>query len=99
VLDTLTRAWSEQRRVKLWYSAPQSGEAMAREFATYFIEPTPDGDLYVVGFDTLSRQVRALNLRQIKRVKPLPHVYEIPPISELQYFLANSARLNVQIGT
>ncbi len=90
VLDTMTRAWSERRRVKLWYSAAQSGETGAREFATYFIEPTPSGGLFAVGYDTLAQQIRALNLRQIKRVKPLPIFYEIPPISEVLSYLSKA---------
>jgi predicted DNA-binding transcriptional regulator YafY len=90
ILDTLTRAWSERRRVKLWYSAAQIGESGAREFATYFIEPTPAGGLYAVGYDTLARRIRALNLRQIKRVKPLPILYEIPPIEQVLPYLSNA---------
>jgi predicted DNA-binding transcriptional regulator YafY len=90
VLDTLTRAWSERRRVKLWYSAPQSEQTGAREFATYFIEPTPSGGLYAVGYDTLAQRIHALNVRQIKRAKPLQITYEIPPATQILPFLANT---------
>jgi predicted DNA-binding transcriptional regulator YafY len=90
VLDTLTRAWSERRRVKLWYSIALNGQVGAREFATYFIEPTPAGGLYAVGYDTIAQRIRAFNLRQIKRVKPLPILYEIPPIGQVLPYLSSA---------
>ncbi|NWF70680.1 MAG: transcriptional regulator [Chloroflexi bacterium] len=91
VLETLTRAWGERRRVKLWHSSVNSGETSAREFAPYFIETTPSGTLYVVGFDMLSQRVRAFNLRQIKRVKPLLSLYERPAARELLRYLAEGS--------
>jgi predicted DNA-binding transcriptional regulator YafY len=90
VLDNLTRAWSERRRVKLWYSIALNGQTGAREFATYFIEPTPAGGLYAVGYDTIAQRIRAFNLRQIKRVKPLPILYEVPSIGQTLPFLSSA---------
>src|SRR5690606_9473837 len=48
ILEALVLAWSERRRVKLWYSNSRN-EAVEREFALYFIEPTSSGHLYAVG--------------------------------------------------
>ncbi|RMG83575.1 MAG: WYL domain-containing transcriptional regulator [Chloroflexi bacterium] len=80
VLETIVRAWDKQRKVRLWYrSSSDSREVPARDFATYFIEPTPKGELHVVGFDMASRRIRALPLRHIKRVKILREHYELPP--------------------
>ncbi len=78
VLETITRAWGEQRKVKIWYSSITGRETTARAFSTYFIEPTPSGKLYVVGFDGLSQHIRGFRLRQIKRAKILRDNYELP---------------------
>lgn len=77
ILETLTLAWTERRRVKLWHSTAE-GETVEREFALYFIEPTVSGGLYAVGFDIGARRVRAIALRRIKRVTLLKPTYEIP---------------------
>ncbi|MFN8373514.1 MAG: WYL domain-containing protein [Anaerolineae bacterium] len=94
VLDTLTRAWSERRKVKLWYSAALNGQPGEREFATYFLEPTPSGGLFAVGYDTQAQRIRALNLRQIKRAKPLTVSYEIPSITEILPYLSSAWGIN-----
>jgi predicted DNA-binding transcriptional regulator YafY len=78
VLETMIHAWSERRKVKLWYSSLNSREATAREFAIYFIEPTPSGSVYVIGYDSLSQRVRPFMLQRVKRAKLLRGMYEIP---------------------
>ncbi len=50
----------------------------AREMSIYFIEPKPDGAVYVVGFDSLSQRVRAFKLSRIQRVEVLPTTYQMP---------------------
>lgn len=77
-LETLTRAWAERRKVKLWYRGGDSISTRAREFAIYFIEPDSTGMLYAVGFDYLLQRVRAYKLQRIKRVQLLQNQYEIP---------------------
>lgn len=79
VLEAMIHAWGERRKVKLWYSSLNSHEATAREFATYFIESSPTGLIYVIGFDYLSQRIRSLLLQRIKRVKLLRVGYELPP--------------------
>jgi predicted DNA-binding transcriptional regulator YafY len=74
VLNALTNAWSERRKVKLWHS----GDAQAREFSTFFLESTPDGEIYAVGMDALSASIRAFNLRNVKRVKPMLSQFDLP---------------------
>ncbi len=72
ILDTITRAWADQRRIKLWYRTRSDEKFRARELSTYFIEPKPDGSVYIVGFDSLSQRVRAFKLSRIRHVKMLP---------------------------
>lgn len=78
VMDTIVQAWSEKRKVKIWHTSPSERKATERNFATYFIEPSPQGELYIVGFDERSRRVRAFPMAYIKRAKLLRMTYELP---------------------
>jgi proteasome accessory factor B len=78
VLDTITRAWAEQRFIKIWYQARDDSKLRIRELAVYFIEPKQDGSVYIVGSDSLSKRVRAFKLSRIQRVKLLPTTYQMP---------------------
>jgi proteasome accessory factor B len=78
VLDTITRAWAEQRCIKIWYQPRDDSKLRIRELAVYFIEPKQDGSVYIVGSDSLSKRVRAFKLGRIQRVKLLPTTYQMP---------------------
>jgi proteasome accessory factor B len=78
VLETLTRAWAEQRRIKLWYRLPDRISVSVREFAMYYIDTSPDGSLYAVGYDFQAQRMGAIRLQWIKRVQLLNSSYEIP---------------------
>lgn len=88
VLETITRAWGERRKVKLWYKASKNQEMVAREFSTYFIEPTASGSVYAVGLDDFSGRVRALKIERLKRVKLLQSNYDIPSRFDPRRYLA-----------
>ena len=79
VLESVTRAWADRRKVRIWYSAQSSGETKAREFAPYFIEPTPQGGLYAIGHDALSGEIRTLKFQRMQKVEVLDEAYSIPP--------------------
>ncbi len=78
LLDSLTRAWGEQRCIKIWYRSRDRLKVRAREMSIYFIEPKPSGAVYVVGFDSFASRVRAFRLSRIQRVEVLPTTYEMP---------------------
>jgi predicted DNA-binding transcriptional regulator YafY len=88
ILETLTQGWGERRKIKLWYKTAHHRETVAREFATYFIEPTAAGGVYAVGMDDVSGCIRALKLDRIKRVKLLQSTYQIPERFEPRHYLA-----------
>jgi predicted DNA-binding transcriptional regulator YafY len=90
VLETMTRAWAEHRKVKLWYRRPGHTSISVREFATYFIEPSSNGGLYAVGYDYLSQHVGAVRLQWVKRVQLLPMTYEIPAQLEQRRYMAGA---------
>ena len=78
VLESITQAWAERRKIRVWYSAQGSGEVRAREFSPYFVEPTPQGGLYVIGHDGLSGEIRTLKLQRIQKIQLLDDPFNIP---------------------
>ena len=68
ILETLTRAWSERRQVRLTYHNPTTGETTERTLDPYFIEPSPVGyACYVIGYDHLRRDIREFKVERIVR--------------------------------
>lgn len=89
ILETIIRAWVETRKLKLWGSVTANGEIEARDFATYFIEPTLSGGLYAIGHDYLTQSPRAIKLEWIRRARLLDDTYQIPAAFERAPFLAS----------
>jgi proteasome accessory factor B len=89
VLETITHAWVERRKVKLWCSETKHGDIEARDFATYFVEPNATGGLYVVGYDERRGGVRAYKLEWVKRVKLSDELYSLPPNFDRRRYLAS----------
>ena len=89
VLETITKAWGEQRVIELWCGSTKQGKVISREFATYFIEMTSDGDVYVIGYDVLAQRVRGLKLHRIVRAKLLRKTFDLPVEFNPQQYLAN----------
>src|SRR5258708_3506503 len=79
MLESVTRAWAEHRKIRIWYSAHSSGETKVREFAPYFVEPTPQGGLYAIGQDDLSGEIRTLKFQRMKKVQVLDEQFAVPP--------------------
>ena len=76
VLETLTRAWSERRQVRMVYHNPQTGETTGRTIDPYFIEPSPVGYAsYVIGYDHLRRDIREFKVERIERATLLESVF------------------------
>ena len=90
VLETVTRAWAQQRKVKLWYRAPDNASITVREFAIYFLEPASNGNLYAVGYDYLTQRVGAIQLERVKRVQTVSSVYDVPPHLDRRRYLASA---------
>lgn len=78
VLETLTRAWAEKRKIRVWYPVRDDGAAVPHEFAIYFMEMTNWGGVYAIGFDYLAQRVRAFKVKHVKRVQLLQATYDLP---------------------
>ncbi len=76
ILEQLTRAWAEGRRVLLYY---RDEPDTARPFDIYFIEPSAVGyRTYVIGYDHHRQDERTFALERIVRVTSTLDTYEIP---------------------
>ncbi len=91
VLETLTRAWSERRQVRLTYHNPRTGETTERTVDPYFIEPSPIGyACYVIGYDHLRRDIREFKIERIQHAGILSSSYEIRASFDPYRYLAHS---------
>ncbi len=87
VLEAVTEAWADRRKVRIWYNTHGSSETKAREFSPYFVEPTPQGGLYAIGHDSLSGEIRTLKFQRMQKVQLLEDHFNVPQDFDAnQYF-------------
>lgn len=91
VMETLAVAWSERRRVRMWYRSATSEVASKREFEPYFVEPSAIGyACYAIGHDHLSGETRTFKVERIERAELTAERYEIPPGFDPYPYLSRS---------
>lgn len=91
VLEAITLSWSLQRKVRLWYRSPRSGQVRQRDFSPYFVEPSGAGyACYAVGFDDWSGEMRTFKLERLERAQMLDETYEIPEGFDPDQYLESS---------
>ena len=79
VLETLTRAWAEGRKVKVWHRHEATRRVYEYTFSPYFIEPYPIGQTaHVIGYREPPGKLRTFKIERIERVELLPERYTIP---------------------
>ena len=79
VLETLTRAWSQGQKVRLWHKHAPSGKVYDYEFAPYFIEPYAVGQTaHVIGWREPPGALRTFKLERIQRIELSDKPYAIP---------------------
>lgn len=81
VLETFIRGWGERRLVRVWESE------VTYDFATYCLEPMPDGCVTIIGQDERTQQTRTMKLRHVKRAKLLKTAYALPETFDVQTYL------------
>jgi proteasome accessory factor B len=78
VLETITRAWADRRRVRIRYRAA-NGDATEREICPYFLEVSrSEPASYVIGYDDLRGALRTFKLERIIAAEMLDQHYTIP---------------------
>ncbi|MGB9776390.1 MAG: helix-turn-helix transcriptional regulator [Anaerolineae bacterium] len=79
VLETLTLAWAERRKVRIWHQHEETGRVYEYVFSPYFIEPYPVGQTaHVIGLREPPGALRTFKIERIRRIQRLPQSYEIP---------------------
>jgi proteasome accessory factor B len=78
VLDTVTRAWADRRRVSIRYRAA-SGELTERVICPYFLEVSrSEPASYVIAYDDLRGALRTFKLERVAAAELLDSSYSIP---------------------
>jgi predicted DNA-binding transcriptional regulator YafY len=79
VLERLTLAWAEERKVRVWHRHGETGEVREFVLSPYFIEPYAMGHTaYVIGWREPPGALRTLKIERIERAEALPDRYSIP---------------------
>ncbi len=79
-LETLTQAWAENRKVKIWHRSDADEPVKQYVFSVYFIEPSAIGrSTYAIGHREPPGQLRTLKIERIQRCEILRETYAIPP--------------------
>jgi len=97
VLESLTRAWIDKRRVKIWYWTLGEQEPEERIIEPYFIQPAAQEHAnYVIGYCLHANEVRTFKLERIRTVEVLKESYKIPKDFDPNEFLGSA--LDITVG-
>ena len=78
-LETLTLAWAERRKVRVWHRYTENGQLYEYIFAPYFIEPYAVGQsTHAIGWRQPPGALRTFKIERIERVELLSETYTIP---------------------
>ena len=95
LLERLTEAWAERKRVRLWQRADDKQPAKARLFEPYFLEPSGVGyALYVIGYDHLRQDIRTFKVERLQRVEVTEDHFEVPKDFDPYHYLHNAWGIN-----
>jgi CRISPR-associated endonuclease/helicase Cas3 len=91
VLETLTRAWSERRKVRVWHQNEKTQQIHEYIFAPYFIEPYAIGQTtHVIGWRQPPGALRTFKLERIRHIERLIEPYQIAPGFDPRRLLADA---------
>ncbi len=79
VLEKITLAWAEKRKVQLWYRSADESNVKEYQFCPYFIEVSAVGQaIYSIGLIKPNDQMRTFKIDRIERIEILKDVYSVP---------------------
>ncbi|MCB8979869.1 MAG: CRISPR-associated helicase Cas3' [Ardenticatenaceae bacterium] len=91
VLEKLTRAWAEGRKVEVWHRHEPTGSVHKYKFAPYFVEPYAIGQTtHVIGWREPPGAMRTFKIERIERIELLAESYTIPADFNLRQFLTDA---------
>jgi CRISPR-associated endonuclease/helicase Cas3 len=91
VLEKLTLAWAEQRKVKVWHRSDKAGKVFEYLLCPYFIEPYAVGQTtHLIAHDEALGKKRTLKIERIEKVELTQDLYEIPADFDPRDLLADA---------
>jgi len=79
VLEKLTLAWAEKRKVQLWYRGAEGGVVKEYSFCPYFVEVSAVGQaIYAIGRIEPEKKMRTFKIERVERIELLKDTYSIP---------------------
>ncbi len=95
-LETLTRAWAEGRKVRVWHRKDRNTPVWDYVFSPYYIEPNAIGQsTYAIGFREPPRALRTFKIERIERVELLGEGIQ----SRMIFYQVNCFRMPGGSGT
>lgn len=92
VLEKLTLAWAEQRKVRIWHRTDKTGKVFEYTLCPYFIEPYAVGQtIHLISKDDVTNKMRTLKVERIERVEILKNEnYQTPDDFDPRNLLADA---------
>lgn len=91
VLEKLTLAWAELRKVKVWHRSDKAGKVFEYLLCPYFIEPYAVGQTtHLISHDEALSKMRTLKIERIERVELTQDHYKIQSDFDPRYLLADA---------
>ncbi len=91
VLEKLTLAWAELRKVKVWHRSDKAQKVLEYFLCPYFIEPYAVGQTtHLIARDESTGKLRTLKIERIERVELTREHYEIPADFDPRDLLADA---------
>lgn len=91
VLEKLTLAWAELRRVRVWHRSEKAGKVLEYLLGPYFIEPYAVGQTtHLIAQDEKSGKLRTLKIERIERIELTSDYYQIPTDFDPRDLLADA---------
>jgi len=91
VLEALTLAWAELRKVKVWHRSDKAQKVLEYLLCPYFIEPYAVGQTtHLIARDESNGKLRTLKIERIERVELTREHYEIPADFDPRDLLADA---------
>lgn len=89
-LELLALAWTQGRRVRMWYWTLGDDEATERIIEVYFIQPTAlEHGNYVIAYCHRVEDVRIFKIERIERIELLEESYSVPSEFDANEYLAS----------
>lgn len=91
ILEKLTLAWAELRKVKVWHRSDRAGKIFEYMLCPYFIEPYAVGQTtHLIARDESTGKLRTLKIERIEKVDVTQECYIIPDDFDPRSLLANA---------